>query len=578
MTLSFFFHHGASNERIQHQTTIQRALWDRSWSGDARIVDEEANGWLSVVGGTSLLLAGERWHLLCAPLSRGEPTGDHIAAFLQLHTRLQALDASAAEARLTQELRSQLDDAVWLAWSPVERCVLAFRDRFGKIPLYVYQHNGTCILTNTRRALEPWMQNTAVRSVDALASMLVMGTPPTTRHTFFDHLERVPPHHRACIHLNKKTITYTPWWTWQESEIRPITIQNATATYQRLLAASVKGHLYGSDTVFELSGGLDSTGLLAAFRSENASHVVHGLHLGTSTHDRDHQLARLVADSMQVQLHRSSVAGHGDVVAPSPGTAGVLAEMGAIFQGFGERVDVVSGQGGDALFQLSRVDIDRMRSDLSPLAFMKCVRMHQHMHGKLPPFFLRERWVGRPKRFEQNGRNIPWLDATLNEAIWRFQRTLYDRASSHSGRSSLFLSPKWTAIFDMTDAGFHGQRVQYHFPYFDVPLLSFLSALPPVPFVYNKQLARLAWADHLPAAVVQRPKSLYQPVGTTRALRDYPVLSSRLTQDIPWLHMPTLRSVMTAPERYPHWVYPYVDATLQLLEWANGSSLERLML
>jgi asparagine synthase (glutamine-hydrolysing) len=67
--------------------------------------------------------------------------------------------------------------------------------------------------------------------------------------------------------------------------------------------------------------------------------------------------------------------------------------------------------------------------------------------------------------------------------------------------------PGWARIFESYDAGVTGIPVDVRHPLFDLRLVNYCTAIPPIPWCVDKTLARVAMQNRLPDAIRLRPKS-----------------------------------------------------------------------
>jgi asparagine synthase (glutamine-hydrolysing) len=81
---------------------------------------------------------------------------------------------------------------------------------------------------------------------------------------------------------------------------------------------------------------------------------------------------------------------------------------------------------------------------------------------------------------------------------------------SHPRRPTAFMtysSRNWAGLFESYDPGVTGVPLEVRHPLFDLRLMNYLLALPPVPWCMNKELIRIASRGVLPEAVRVRPKT-----------------------------------------------------------------------
>jgi asparagine synthase (glutamine-hydrolysing) len=98
----------------------------------------------------------------------------------------------------------------------------------------------------------------------------------------------------------------------------------------------------------------------------------------------------------------------------------------------------------------------------------------------------------------------------LAERLHEFSRPALPSAANLSARPAAYAALEsnfWTSLFEISDPGATGIFMETRHPFFDVRLLSWLLALPPIPWSLDKYLLRLAMRGHLPDPVRLRPKA-----------------------------------------------------------------------
>ena len=95
---------------------------------------------------------------------------------------------------------------------------------------------------------------------------------------------------------------------------------------------------------------------------------------------------------------------------------------------------------------------------------------------------------------------------------WAREVDLADRATLFRQRArreqvGMAGAPLWRALFAWSDAGYNGRPLSIRFPFFDLRLLEFVLAIPPVPWLEDKRLLRAAMGERLPEGVRTRPKT-----------------------------------------------------------------------
>jgi asparagine synthase (glutamine-hydrolysing) len=132
--------------------------------------------------------------------------------------------------------------------------------------------------------------------------------------------------------------------------------------------------------------------------------------------------------------------------------------------------------------------------------------------GYLPKVGCRSRlrrWLGRGRRCHALTWVNPGLAARL-DLPGRWSRVNAEQPAPHAHRPEAWRSlthPLWPYLFESYDPGVTGLPVEPRHPLFDLRVLTFLLAIPPLPWCDNKEVLRSAMAGLLPEVLCRRPKA-----------------------------------------------------------------------
>lgn len=559
----------------RHGVEIAQALAQRSFLEESAPTPTLSPQTLHHAGDEGAVLRGRRWKLLRASLSRCVVGAEELQQLQRIHAQLQEFGPYAAQQYLSEELQKLEDSAAWVAWSAQDQCALVFRDPLGKVPLYLLRNGSSYMVTNTRLALEPWLVDEPLGSEAALAALLVGGSPATHRETAFRSLERVPP--GSLVHLSASHAPiHQRWWHWRAPVIKALPPEEASERYRSLFLAALARERELSTVVVELSAGMDSTSILAGLRTLEPTQTLHALNYSHGPEDEERQLAAALCTQLGVSLRTASMKLPPERYFPDPYAGGSLTGTLAHLSELAGPKEVFSGHGGDNLFMVSRADMDRMGRELSPLRLAQQLRLHQKIHGRLPPLFLRERLQGLPDAHMLRDRRIPWLTAPIAALVADLAERNFNEDLPKTGRDGMAYSLRWTTMFELADPGFHGTSTQYRFPFFDLSLMRFVASLPPAPYLYDKHVARSAWRSVLPEAIRCRPKTFDAVDDPSVLFQSYDPALLEQPQLPAWLLPEPLKQLLRSPETFPSWIYPTARATLDLLRWQYHSEKRRL--
>jgi len=204
---------------------------------------------------------------------------------------------------------------------------------------------------------------------------------------------------------------------------------------------------------------------------------------------------------------------------------------------------LLTGHGGDPAMhsshtywfdQLRRGRFGQVAADL---------RQYRRLCGRRPPLYLRANLARRLGRARPPRAYPVWLNpdfaARLNLSS-RIEEEV-SKWTGNDGLESMALNPYWANFLASFDPGNTQRLCKARFPFFDVRLMTYLAAVPPVPWFESKRLLRQATRQLLPQEIWQRPKTLQSGL---------PLEVLAQQQGVP----PYLEDLAGAPE-----LAPYVD-------------------
>jgi asparagine synthase (glutamine-hydrolysing) len=174
----------------------------------------------------------------------------------------------------------------------------------------------------------------------------------------------------------------------------------------------------------------------------------------------------------------------------------------------------LTGFGGDPAFSclLSEHFLQLLKNRHIKRALAGMLR-YVTAEGRLSRLYLRTRWQ-RWFGSENQAPHYPeWLNRDLEKRLAlreRWEALMRAPTLNGAGRSRAYeamVDPLWPNLFEAYDPGVTSVPVEVRHPFFDIRLVSFLLALPALPWCSDKELLREAARGILPDAVRLRRKS-----------------------------------------------------------------------
>ena len=419
-------------------------------------------------------------------------------------------------------------DFSFALWDAANRQLFCARDHFGVNPFYFAQLGKTFLCSNTLNCIRQHPAVSTRLNDLAIADFLLFDMVREPGATSFADIQRLPP---ACLLLCEAgSISVRPYWTLPVSApVRHTRLGDCVEQFRELLDRAVADRVRVSKVGVLMSGGLDSPTIAAsAQRKLSGNGAAGGLSAYTDVfeslipHEERHYAA-LVAEALNIpiEFHVSDdvrlrdCLNHQDYCWPepvhSPASDGGLCQLR---RAAARSTVVLTGFGGDpALSCLLSVHFRQLLTTRRFGCALADAMRYLTTEGRLSRLYFRTRWNKWFRRKNQTPCYPEWLSQDLEKRLSLRERwEASTRASVGDGASrrtayEAMTDPLWANLFEGFDPGVTGIPLEVCHPFFDLRLVSFLLALPALPWCSDKELLREAARGILPDAVRLRRKS-----------------------------------------------------------------------
>ncbi len=432
---------------------------------------------------------------------RGAASADAPDAELILHAYLAWGDAC---------LDHLIGDFSFVLWDGRRRRMLAARDQLGVAQLFHARAGTTLLVGNTIQALlgHPGVSDALDERTVADVALFTLYLDDSA--TAYAAIRRVAPGHRLT--WDSHGLRIERYWTLREPA-RAIRYSHPAEYAERfrfLFDQAVEDRLRTDRVGTQLSGGMDSTSIAVTARqllgATGRPFQLRGysIEYRSLLPDQEADLATAVGRRAGFPVEvlsgeaymRREPAGAPARVPPEPGVA-TLWVMDEICRRAAAFAPVLlTGYGGDPLLEPPRLTRRRTAAALRqgawrwPLQRVAAQRRRARQLRRppdAPPAWVADRWA---------------REVDLAE-----RATLY-RQGTRRDQAGVAEAPLWRTLFAWSDAGYNGLPLSVRFPFFDLRLLEFVLAIPPVPWLDRKHVLRAAMGDRLPDVVRERPKTV----------------------------------------------------------------------
>jgi len=462
-----------------------------------------------------------------------------------------------------------LGDFAFLIWDSIEQILFGARDRFGIKPFYYATADGGVQVSNTPACLLSHPGIDPDPDEAALADYLLFGFTPEPDRTAYTAIRRLPPGHTLTWSAAEGLKVRRYWELPTPPLLHYRRPGEYTEHFTHLMTRAIRDRLPPDRAGILLSGGLDSA-LVAAVAREIAESTDPGCALQACTfvyerliEDETASYAAEVATALALPHLVAAADDDEDLLRSGPVSVAVPPELQGIGAGVpsivrtmtsfaGFRVGL-TGHGGDPALHPGPAHAGAfLRHALCGGLPWRALR-YRLRQGRWPRLGLR-RALGLWFRAPQPGNDDlypPWFEHDFAARLdtrgrWRAMMQATVPAATLRSEAHRYLSlPLWPHLFESFDPGVTGLQAELRHPFFDLRLIAFLLALPPVPWCVDKQIIRHVLTDRLPAAVVDRPKA---------PLPDIPVMARLDREQIVGLDLDTFQRNLSRYVDFPRFL------------------------
>jgi asparagine synthase (glutamine-hydrolysing) len=419
-----------------------------------------------------------------------------------------------------------LGDFAYAIWDGRKKRLFCARDHFGVRPFYYAETGGGFVFSNTLNCVRLHPAVSGKLNDSAIGDYLLCGYNQEPTTTTFADIKRLAPAH--VLTWSAGSTHVRRYWTLPaDGQIQYRRPADYVDHFRELWRTAVEDRLRGDRVSVLMSGGLDSTSIavtahdLLSARSE-ADLSAYTLVYDRLIPDKERHYAGLVAEALRIPIHylaaddytlfgRCDEPGY---QTPEPTDNPLPALTADQFRLIARDNRVaLSGDGGDPALCSSPVShfVDLLRAGRPATMITELVRCLAH--GQRPPLGIRTAL----KRLRGSGPwrppYPPWVSQEFAARVHlrsRWEELIRGPAlrDSHRPRAYRELqSPFWPYVFETYDPGFTLCPLACRHPFFDVRLLTYLLAVPPMPWFLEKKLLRDAMRGWTPEPVRRRPKT-----------------------------------------------------------------------
>lgn len=431
-----------------------------------------------------------------------------------------------------------IGDFSFAIWDSGARRLFCARDHFGVKPFYYAHVRHTFVFSNTLDSIRHHPSVTAELNDLVILDFLIFGSNRTKTTTSFKNIQRLAPSHVLRTAPSEPKV----WRYWQlpiDKRIRYSRSEDYVEHAKDLMRTAVADRLRTNHVAISISGGLDSTAIAALATSyiqstrANCQLRAFSVFYESLVPDGDPHFTSVVSKWLGLDIHYSAADHYRLYDKPAYNVPNPEPREGPLPMIFLEHLRkagefarvVLSGEGGDAVLSYSPLSFERYLSPAHLAVLVKTLVAGTWHYKRVPRLgfttMIKRRIFGVcPAKRKQD---LPsWIKQSMARRFQLEQRLnndVQDSQWTNSSRPEACQSlddPYWSEIFERADSGVTGIPVERRYPFFDKGFVSFLLAIPPIPWFVNKELLRVMMRGLLPPIICRRQKSplLYDPILT----------------------------------------------------------------
>jgi asparagine synthase (glutamine-hydrolysing) len=422
-----------------------------------------------------------------------------------------------------------LGDFALAVWDGRQRQLFCARDHFGLKPFYYAQVGNRLVFSNTLDCVRLHPQVSDRLNDLALGDFLLFDFNQDQSTTTFADIRRLAPAH--FLTWRQGSLRLERYWSLPRID-RPLRYshpQDYVEHFKALLTQAVADRLRTRRVGVTMSGGLDSSTVAALARNLLSRQAVpFDLQSYTNVFDRlipdaERYYSGLVARALNIPIHHLPGDDYrlyegfepGDFLPPQPLHDPLLGYWADFFHYAASRCRVMlTGEGGDAILIPSPTYLLKLAKGFRLAQLTTELGRCLCHYGRIPQLGLR---TGLRRRLSlDRGRSLypAWLNPAFEAKFGlrdRWARLTSELEQPRLLREEIYQrleSPFWQHCFENSyDPGATRLPLEFCHPYFDVRLINFALALPPLPWCVDKLLLREAGQALLPEAIQRRPKT-----------------------------------------------------------------------
>ncbi|HEX2914864.1 MAG TPA: asparagine synthase-related protein [Chloroflexia bacterium] len=430
-----------------------------------------------------------------------------------------------------------IGDFAFAIWDGRKQKLFCARDQFG-VKLFYYARVGNCLIfSNTLNCIRQHPLVSERLNEQAIGDFLLFDMNYNLETTFFSDIQRLPGGHVLSL-TRDGTFSTRRYWTLPVPEpVRYKRDSEYIEHFKEVMGQAVGDRLRNETEKvgIMLSGGLDSNTITAtALDLAKKQNRPLKLKACTAVHDylipdNERYYTSLAARAHNIEVEYLTADKYrlfegceeeAALRTPEPyhdPLSKLCHDKLQIMANF-SRVSL-SGDGGDEALKMPTLTSlvksglsSRLAGDIFRTLFV--YRLYSNFGVGLKAAL---RTMVNLETISNHYEPLAWINTEfleghhLEQRFYSERRRFYNNGSFLRVLAYIYLTfPWWSANFENNDPGISQLPLEVRSPFFDLRLVNYLLAIPPLPWCVGKEILRQVLKDTLPSAVRYRPKTTVQ--------------------------------------------------------------------
>lgn len=414
-----------------------------------------------------------------------------------------------------------LGDFAFAIWDDEKQCLICARDHFGIKPFFYTKIGNTFIFASDIHTLKKYPNFSSQLNELAIADLLIFSLYQDETATIYQNVHRLAAAHKLTV-KNENIQSKRYWQLPLNQEIHYQNKADYVANYRELFTIAVKDRLRFNKVNALMSGGMDSTAI-AAIANQFSQVKAFTQTTKTLFDDEEKYYAEITAKHLGIDIEyfvqdEYKLYQKWPELMPNfsePGCSPFIAASNDFTKLCLSHSPIsLSGLGGDEVLYAHRLYYVELLKKGQILEFCRKVWQHWQNYGTFKGLAIRsglKQLLGL--NIDSSLEYPSWIKPEftkkfdLNERFKHYTQPKPFLHKTHPEAHQGLMSSAWSFALESNSYPF---GIEIRYPFFDLRLINYVLAIPPIPWCFGKHIHRASFQGILPDSIVYRQKTPLQ--------------------------------------------------------------------